>query len=104
MPTPRIDRITRERICASRLRQAGLALAMMAGSVPAAADKTDILDLRNGDRVTCEIKNLERGRLKVSTVLFAVVCFRIQNISPVPQIALVCYRPLATLPSASAVL
>mgnify|MGYP000883632685 CR=1 FL=1 len=67
MPTPRIDRITRERICASRLRQAGLALAMMAGSVPAAADKTDILDLRNGDRVTCEIKNLERGRLKVST-------------------------------------
>jgi Protein of unknown function, DUF481 len=33
----------------------------------AAAAKTDVVYLRNGDRITCEIKNLERGRLKVST-------------------------------------
>ena len=32
-----------------------------------AGEKTDIIELRNGDRVTCEIKNLERGQLKVST-------------------------------------
>ena len=32
-----------------------------------ARDKTDIVYLRNGDRVTCEIKRLERGRLEVST-------------------------------------
>ncbi len=42
-------------------------LALLAGSVPALADKTDIVQLRNGDRVTCEIKKLERGQLKVST-------------------------------------
>ena len=42
-------------------------LAFLAGSVPALADKTDIVHLRNGDRVTCEIKKLERGQLKVST-------------------------------------
>lgn len=35
--------------------------------IAALADKTDVIYLRNGDRVTCEIKNLERGRLKAST-------------------------------------
>lgn len=44
---------------------AGLVLA--AWTNPVLADKTDVVYLRNGDRVTCEIKNLERGRLKVST-------------------------------------
>jgi putative salt-induced outer membrane protein YdiY len=33
----------------------------------ALAEKTDVIYMRNGDRVTCEIKQLERGRLKVST-------------------------------------
>lgn len=47
---------------------AGLPLAILA-SLPATAvaDKTDVIYMRNGDRVTCEIKQLERGRLKVST-------------------------------------
>ncbi|MBL8201577.1 MAG: DUF481 domain-containing protein [Chromatiales bacterium] len=54
-------RVTRS--CTSWL--AGLVLLGWAGA--ALADKTDIIHLRNGDRVTCEIKNLERGRLKVST-------------------------------------
>lgn len=44
-----------------------LTLATLAIASPARADKTDVVYLRNGDRVTCEIKNLERGRLKVST-------------------------------------
>jgi len=44
---------------------AGLIMLAWAGST--FADKTDIVYLKNGDRVTCEIKNLERGRLKVST-------------------------------------
>ncbi len=44
-----------------------LALGLLACAGPAWADKTDMVYLRNGDRVTCEIKNLERGRLKVST-------------------------------------
>jgi putative salt-induced outer membrane protein YdiY len=42
-------------------------LAMLGCASPALADKTDIIHLKNGDRVTCEIKQLERGRLKVST-------------------------------------
>jgi Protein of unknown function, DUF481 len=36
-------------------------------SAPAFADKTDVIYMRNGDRVTCEIKRLERGQLRVST-------------------------------------
>lgn len=42
-------------------------LALLAAASAAQADKTDVVELRNGDRITCEIKNLERGRLKVST-------------------------------------
>jgi len=52
-------------IRAARITATGLALLTWSGS--ALADKTDVIELRNGDRVTCEIKNLERGRLKVST-------------------------------------
>jgi len=45
-----------------------LTLALLAWTSPAfAREKTDIVYLRNGDRVTCEIKRLERGRLEVST-------------------------------------
>jgi hypothetical protein len=36
-------------------------------AMPAHADKTDVIYMRNGDRVTCEIKRLERGQLTVST-------------------------------------
>jgi len=32
-----------------------------------AAVKTDIVELRNGDRITCEIKKLDRGKLTVKT-------------------------------------
>lgn len=42
-------------------------LAMLGCASPALADKTDIVHLKNGDRLTCEIKQLDRGRLKVST-------------------------------------
>jgi putative salt-induced outer membrane protein YdiY len=44
-----------------------LLLLMACLPLRAFADKTDVVYLRNGDRVTCEIKRLERGRLKVST-------------------------------------
>ena len=33
----------------------------------AAATKTDVVELRNGDRITCEIRKLERGKLTVKT-------------------------------------
>ena len=36
-------------------------------SVPAYAQKTDIITLANGDRITGEIKGLDKGRLELST-------------------------------------
>jgi len=43
-------------------------LLLIASVRPArAGDKTDVVVLNNGDRVTCEIKQLERGRLTVKT-------------------------------------
>jgi hypothetical protein len=46
----------------------GAALALAAGTAPAAAaPKTDVIVLRNGDRITCEIDLMERGSLCVKT-------------------------------------
>ena len=36
-------------------------------TVPVAAQKTDVVRLRNGDEITGEIKRLDRGRLEYST-------------------------------------
>ena len=36
-------------------------------AVTLAAPKTDVVELSNGDRITCEIKSLEHNQLKVST-------------------------------------
>lgn len=44
-----------------------LAIALCLPWTPALADKTDVIELRNGDRITGEIKNLQRGRLQLST-------------------------------------
>jgi hypothetical protein len=33
----------------------------------AAADKVDVITFKNGDRITCEIKKLDRGTLEIST-------------------------------------
>ena len=38
-----------------------------------ARDKTDVLIMENGDRLTCEIKKLERGKLEVSTSYMGTV-------------------------------
>lgn len=47
----------------------GIAVLLLTmGAPPArAADKTDIVMLNTGDRITCEIKQLDRGRLTVKT-------------------------------------
>jgi Protein of unknown function, DUF481 len=47
---------------------AAVAAIVLASAVPAWAQlKTDIVTLKNGDRITCEIKKLVRGRLEVET-------------------------------------
>jgi len=40
---------------------------LVAAAVPAAADNVDIVHLKNGDRLTCEIKLLDRSLLTIST-------------------------------------
>jgi hypothetical protein len=40
---------------------------LLSADAAAAADKVDIIHLKNGDRLTCEIKKLDRGVLEVST-------------------------------------
>ena len=44
-----------------------LLLVSIPATAPALAAKTDILVMGNGDRVTCEIKKLEHGKLTVKT-------------------------------------
>ncbi len=40
---------------------------LLAGRAVAAADKVDVVFLKNGDRITCEIKKLDRSVLTIST-------------------------------------
>jgi Protein of unknown function, DUF481 len=42
-------------------------LVLLRGQPLAAADKVDVIHLKNGDRITCEIKRLDRSVLSVST-------------------------------------
>ena len=69
-PAPAPDHATRGhppgRLACAFTRLAAALLGLVASSHALAA-KTDTVYLVNGDRLTCEIKSLERGQLKVST-------------------------------------
>ena len=55
-------------------RAARLVLVLLCLAMPVhAAPKIDVVVLENGERVTCEIKVLERGRLEVSTDAFDTI-------------------------------
>ena len=43
------------------------AVCLLASAAPALAQKTDVIVLFNGDRVTCEIRSYDAGRLSVKT-------------------------------------
>jgi hypothetical protein len=52
--------------------------------LPASArEKTDVVFLKNGDRITCEIKSLERGMLTVKTDSMSTVQIRWQDVDTV---------------------
>ena len=52
----------------ARSRLALLSIGLLAWSaVPASAQKADVVTLINGDQITCEVKLLDRGRLRVDT-------------------------------------
>jgi hypothetical protein len=46
---------------------AGIIVLVLASAVPAAAQKTDSVTLTNGNAITCELKMLQKGRLKADT-------------------------------------
>ena len=46
---------------------AAIALALSVGATTHAQGRTDVVTLPNGDRITGEIKRLERGRLEFKT-------------------------------------
>jgi hypothetical protein len=51
----------------SRIRVWLLVVSALLCAAPAAAQKTDVVVLINGDHITCEVKLLSRGRLEVKT-------------------------------------
>jgi putative salt-induced outer membrane protein YdiY len=55
-------------------------LVFLAASSQVLAEKADIIRLKNGDRITCEIKQLERGQLKVSTDSMSTVYIEWEDI------------------------
>lgn len=61
------------RFGASRFALTLLALILMTATSAFGRDKTDVITLRNGDRITCEIKQLDRGKLTVSTTYMKTI-------------------------------
>ena len=62
-----------------------LALLMVISVIlPASArEKTDVVILKNGDRITCEIKNLSRGMLTVKTDSMSTVEIKWQDVDTI---------------------
>ncbi len=50
-------------------------------STAALAEKTDVIYLKNGDRITCEIKSLDRAQLKISTDSMGTVYIEWEDIA-----------------------
>ena len=50
-----------------------------------AAPKTDVVVLKNGDKITGEVKTLERGRLEFSTDSMGTVYICLLYTSPSPR-------------------
>jgi hypothetical protein len=46
-----------------------------------AREKTDVVYFTNGDRILCEIKKLERGKLTVKTIRFGTIGIEWDNIA-----------------------
>lgn len=49
------------------LRALALAWGLLTPAAALAADKVDVVQLKNGDHLTCEIKKLQQGRLTINT-------------------------------------
>jgi hypothetical protein len=58
----------------------GLLILIFAILPASAREKTDVVFLKNGDRITCEIRSLERGMLTVKTDSMSTVQIRWQDV------------------------
>jgi len=63
---PRL-KMRRPRRLAIKLQIVALATIIFAATSPAWAARNDVVYLKNGDRVTCSVKKLDRGSLRVTT-------------------------------------
>lgn len=60
-----------------------LAAALVLAPQPALAQRTDVVTMANGDRVTCEINTLDRGILEVSTDSWGTISIEWEEIDRV---------------------
>jgi len=57
-----------------------LVLVLLAPAAAALAARTDVVVLKNGDRITCDIRQLERGQLRVSTDSMGTVFIKWEDV------------------------
>jgi putative salt-induced outer membrane protein YdiY len=62
---------------------AGVGVLLLLSVAPAVAQKTDVIVLINGDRVTGKIEELERGRLRVDTRFVGIVSINWRRVASV---------------------
>lgn len=67
-------------LTARACRAVALLLALLAPISAVLAAKTDVVVLKNGDRITCDIKQLERGQLRVSTDSMGTVYIKWEDV------------------------
>jgi hypothetical protein len=60
-----------------------VALLFLAWSAPSIAQKTDVIVFKNGDRLTVDIQQLDRGRLRASTIGFGTIQIQLRVIASV---------------------
>jgi hypothetical protein len=60
-----------------------LAAALLLAAAPALAQRTDVVTMANGDRVTCEINTLDRGILEVATDSWGTISIEWEEIDRV---------------------
>jgi hypothetical protein len=71
------------RSCSWIIRASVALCAVWLTSAEARAQKTDVITLDNGDTITCEIKELERGRLRCNTDAMGYVYIQWEHIAAI---------------------
>ena len=73
-----MNRIDEFRVTTAHL--AGLALFMLSMTNPANAQMSDIVHLKNGDHLTVEVKELDRGQMRLKTAAFGTIYVKWEDV------------------------